>query len=506
VHDGLAGGVWGLSDCLNGVGHERGRTVGFRVRKSFKLAPGVRMTVTPRGIGVSGGVKGARVSAHSSGRVTRTVGIPGSGISHTKTISSGRSRSSTGHASSGRAVTPGRTPPASVPDAPPPGVFAPKWEKALHTALIKSPNVNELPKIAADHEQARPIAALFEVVQGAVPAGNFDRARSLTAWLHGTGFDPSRDPFITKYLPGAAITLGIAEGIEVQLPLDRNTIGLLLAELHQRTGDLAAAVDVVEQLEPTTITAVSLAELYAEQGRWDDVVGLTNDDEAATFLLIQRGIALREQGYYSASREALKEALRVRTRPAELRQMALVERGQAYFAEGKLGMARKDFERVLADNSGFPGLKEHLTSLGAAPAAVGAADESVQPVGGSLAPEGPGPGPSRVRAGEGLTSAIRQDRPAVSIQGYGIDVDYDGQTIRVHPHNKAVAVALAGQDHGQDVVISRAAMADIRFKDANALVNGNLTICTTDGKKFQLHFRKKHRDNFKALAAQLGAL
>jgi hypothetical protein len=49
-------------------------------------------------------------------------------------------------------------------------------------------------------------------------------------------------------------------------------------------------------------------------------------------------------------------------------------------------------------------------------------------------------------------------------------------------------------------------MADVRFKDANALVNGNLTIWTTDGKKYQLHFRTKHRDNFRALAAQLGAI
>lgn len=52
-----------------------------------------------------------------------------------------------------------------------------------------------------------------------------------------------------------------------------------------------------------------------EQERWADIVdltnGLTNEDVAATFLLIQRGTALREQGYFEAAREALKEALRV---------------------------------------------------------------------------------------------------------------------------------------------------------------------------------------------------
>lgn len=88
--------------------------------------------------------------------------------------------------------------------------------------------------------------------------------------------------------------------------------------MHQTTGDLPAAVDVVEQLQPGTITAVSLAELYAEEGRRDEVVdlteGVTNEDEAATVLLIQRRIAFREQGFPDAARESLKEALRIRTR------------------------------------------------------------------------------------------------------------------------------------------------------------------------------------------------
>jgi lipoprotein NlpI len=87
-------------------------------------------------------------------------------------------------------------------------------------------------------------------------------------------------------------------------------------------------------------------------------------NEASTFLLIQRGVALREQGFHAAAREALKEALRIRTRPAEMRQLALVERGKVYVAEGKRAMARRDFERVLAENSTYPGIKAHLAALG----------------------------------------------------------------------------------------------------------------------------------------------
>lgn len=120
-------------------------------------------------------------------------------------------------------------------------------------------------------------------------------------------------------------------------------------------------------MEPSAVTAVSLAELYTQQGRWNDAVGLaeelTNEDEAATFLLTQRGIAFREQGYFEAARASFKEALRIRSRPADLRHPTLIERGLTCVREGKRSMARKHFEKVLAENSAYPGLREHLADL-----------------------------------------------------------------------------------------------------------------------------------------------
>ena len=56
--------------------------MGMRFRKSFKIAPGVKLNLSKRGIGVSAGVKGERVSLNSKGRVTKSVGIPGTGISY----------------------------------------------------------------------------------------------------------------------------------------------------------------------------------------------------------------------------------------------------------------------------------------------------------------------------------------------------------------------------------------------------------------------------------------
>ena len=48
--------------------------MGFRMRKSFKVAPGVRLNVSKSGFGASVGGKGGRYSVHSSGRRTVSAG------------------------------------------------------------------------------------------------------------------------------------------------------------------------------------------------------------------------------------------------------------------------------------------------------------------------------------------------------------------------------------------------------------------------------------------------
>ncbi|KMY49608.1 DUF4236 domain-containing protein [Peribacillus loiseleuriae] len=64
--------------------------MGLGFRKSFKIAPGVRLNVSNRGVGMSAGVKGLRYSVNSRGQRRTTASIPGTGISYTTTSSSGR--------------------------------------------------------------------------------------------------------------------------------------------------------------------------------------------------------------------------------------------------------------------------------------------------------------------------------------------------------------------------------------------------------------------------------
>jgi len=61
--------------------------MGFRFRKSIKIAPGIKLNLSKRGVGMSMGTKGARVSLNSKGKVTKSFSIPGTGISHVTTTS-----------------------------------------------------------------------------------------------------------------------------------------------------------------------------------------------------------------------------------------------------------------------------------------------------------------------------------------------------------------------------------------------------------------------------------
>lgn len=69
--------------------------MGFVFRKSFKVAPGVRLNVSKRGMGVSvGGRNTPRVSVNSSGRVTKSVRLaPGLRYQETSTLGKKRKQS-----------------------------------------------------------------------------------------------------------------------------------------------------------------------------------------------------------------------------------------------------------------------------------------------------------------------------------------------------------------------------------------------------------------------------
>jgi tetratricopeptide (TPR) repeat protein len=332
--------------------------MGFRMRKSMKIAPGVRLNVSKSGVGASVGGKGGRYSAHSSGRRTTTLGsgvVPG--VYYQKSSGGGSSRSGSRSQSAAQQAAP--------PSPKKPGMFAPKGEKELYKA-IKAQDVKAIKSVGVYHKDFRlpsySLAGLMLLIDEP------NEAEQLLSEAFATGKDPADDKFVSTYL-STRLELSLAQGVTAELPVNRDAVGLALAELKQDRGDLEGAIDVVEKLEPTTYSAVSLAELYALTERWDDVIELTegvkNEDDASALLCVFRGQAFRQQGFHDAAHEALKEALRSKSRAAPIRHMALAERAQNYLAQGKKGMARKDLERILAEDSDYPNVREELAMLSA---------------------------------------------------------------------------------------------------------------------------------------------
>lgn len=179
---------------------------------------------------------------------------------------------------------------------------------------------------------------------------------------------PEADAFIIKYfgdMPVAAI--GIAPGVMAELPFSRDLVGLALAEVLQAREEVDEAIDVVERVTPTAHAAVSLAELYSEAGRDDEVIeltnGVTNEDDTTALLLVYRGIAFTRQQLFEAARESFKEALKSKKRANEIRHLALRHRAEAYAGEGKKAQARKDLERILAEDASVAGVRERLEDL-----------------------------------------------------------------------------------------------------------------------------------------------
>ena len=324
----------------------------FRIRKSIKIAPGVRMTVSKSGIGTSVGGKGVRYSVHSSGRRTVSAGISGTGLGYTKTTS--ESRRPTKVSDNVKAA----------PQPNKPGFFAPKGEKQLYRAVEKGDRA-AMERVGQKFGNYRPVAfglAGLMLVQEEKP----DDAHRLLSAVIEEGTEPAEHPFTKEYLASGA-RLAIAPGVVAEMSFGRDLIGLTLAELHQELGDLLAAIEVVEQLEPTTHAAVSLAELYIQAERYQEVMDLTNgiknEDDSTALLCVYRGVALREQLLYEASREAFKEALKSKNRDHEIRYLGLSERAYTYLAENKRAMARKDLERIFAGDANYTGVRKRLDEL-----------------------------------------------------------------------------------------------------------------------------------------------
>lgn len=340
--------------------------MGFRLSKSIKIVPGVRLNVSTRGLGYSVGGRGFRVSRSAGGRITRTLSIPGTGISHQSILRQGRTRSARRPAA----------PPDYFPIPRPasPGLLAPSWEKDLY-AVLSSRSAADYIAVARKHGAKAPAArilaatleGLLHFEHGLGEPGAEARAREILAWVAVQDVSEQMAKFASTYLADRTWPVEIAPGITAYLDLTQDVVRLAAAELHQSAGDLQAAIWTVERATPSAHAALSLAELYSCDDRHSEVIeltnGITNDDDSTALLLALRGRAFGQLGYYDAAREAFTHALRVKSRSAPIRHRTLIERAHVDQQQNRKAAARKSLEKILAEDPSYPGLHDALDAL-----------------------------------------------------------------------------------------------------------------------------------------------
>lgn len=337
----------------------------IRFRRSIGLGKGVRMTVGKRGVSASVGIPGFRVSAHNSGRVTRSVGIPGTGISSVSRIGS-----------SFRAGRAAMAPTPANYTIPKPGLFASGGEKRYFEAVVaylQSRDADVVDKamqaIAAD--RAAPSAHLLAALAMARLNGDHSAIRHhLESVLQSE--HPLPDRWQLKYLPAVGISAKITEQITGEVPFDAVGAALVLAELYQLDGRLDEAIGLVQQLSVEApddpLIRLSLCDLLVADGDYEGALeasaGAINDGDLGVATLHLRGVALYGQGQPGAAAEAFTTALaKTANRDAGLLKVVRYERALAYAEAGQARRARTDLEKLAAADPTFLDVQERLAGL-----------------------------------------------------------------------------------------------------------------------------------------------
>ena len=352
----------------------------IRFRRSIKIAPGVKVNLTKTGVGMTVGPRGAHYSVHSSGRVTRSVGLPGTGLyyqsrtSVQKAPSVQKARTGRAQAAHAPALTPVIEPSHMVPK---PGFLASAAEKAYHRGVLAH--------LTGDNETC---VASFEQVLASQPAtssahlfagvalANLNQAsravKHLEAVVQSAGLG---DSLHLKYLPPAIFTISlgikITEGLTARVAASELGTALLLAELYQTEGRLEEAIGLMHQIfevHADPLVRLSLCDLLLADKDYPGVIetaaGVVNDSDVAVETLHIRAAAQIALGQDAGAFDSFREALaKTSGRDPHLLLGVRYDRALAYEQVGQPAKGRADLERIYAADPTYEDVAARLGVL-----------------------------------------------------------------------------------------------------------------------------------------------
>lgn len=306
----------------------------FRLFRSKKIAPGVRLNLTKSGVGLSLGNKFMRVSQHSTGSSTRSVSVPGTGFqwrdqrrnppgaNPRPSAPTRRSASQNGaaaplqtHRSLGAMLTQNADLKAPTPEL-----------RAIHTAA----HSNDMWQLLALHErfsdQHLKDAALTAAVLLAV---ELHQPQAVAQYLRDNPPTPDAGP-IAELLNGA-VTVPLTPGIDIVMAAELATVYACIYALN-RGGEYQLVSDLYDTDDP-------------------------QDDIAALFA-IERARALNGVRRFASAKETLAPVIRRTRFDVTIRAAALEQRTIANLGLGERAAAKRDAERVADLAPQFPTVRD----------------------------------------------------------------------------------------------------------------------------------------------------
>jgi len=317
---------------------------------------------------MSFGVPGFRMSFHTSGRVTRTTGIPGTGIYSV-------SRTGGGHGSSPRRAR-ATQPVATGYTIAKPGLLASKAEKRyfeLVVAFIQARDADVL-RLADEVIALDPSAISAHLVAAVAAVRTTSSISAVTGHLEAllaSGHEMP-DRLQVKYMPPLMMAAGITDNVVVEVPFGPIGATLLLAEAYQLEGRLEEAIGLVQEVATVApddpVIRLSLCDLLVAdddfEGALEASAPAVNDGDVGVATLHLRGAALFGLGQPGAAAEAFTAALaKTAGRNADLLTSVRYDRAIAYQGSGQARRAKADLEKIVAADPGYLDARERLASL-----------------------------------------------------------------------------------------------------------------------------------------------
>ena len=339
--------------------------MGLRFRRSMSLGGGLRLNLSKSGLGISGGVRGARMGIGPRG-ARMAAGIPGTGLYFEKRRSLKGSKSK----NDGNGSThPQQQQQKQIKPGFIRSLFMPKDEKFFIQGVNHLLKDNKFDS-AENIRKCLNINSSFIDAYFALSLITNDEKERLNSIKNILNNRQKFNQMFNKYKTLIGALLPLTEHVTLYIFNDDLGLELLAAEILEDNGLINEAIDLLEKssLVEDPALQLSLGELYYQNEQYSKCIeliqGIENNDMIATNALYYKGLAFKKQGMYTAAIDVLRKARRRRkNRDPEILKDIRYSLAETLLADGQRREAAKEFERIMAEDTSYRDVAQRLKEL-----------------------------------------------------------------------------------------------------------------------------------------------